>query len=170
MKLDKVIQYVMVLSLALMSVSVIAKDNNSHQRPFWGSFDGETTFPMTGACLELTGVPFETLSQSTGKMTHMGRADLFTSHCAAPDGALGGHAVFTAANGNEVWAEYSAITVQGPPATALIGQEITMEITGGTGRFEGATGSLEGMVYIEFLGFDEPSWPLSFVLTGWIVY
>jgi hypothetical protein len=39
-----------------------------------------------------------------------------------------------------------------------------------TGRFDGATGSLEGMVYIEFLGFEVPNWPLEFVLTGWIVY
>ena len=81
-----------------------------------------------------------------------------------------GHAVFTAANGDEVWAEYSAITVQGPPVTPIIGQEITVVINGGTGRFEGATGNLEGMVYIEYLGFGEPSWPLNFVLAGWIVY
>ena len=45
-----------------------------------------------------------------------------------------------------------------------------MVITGGTGRFEAATGNLDGMVYIEFLGFSEPSWPLKFVLAGWIVY
>ena len=162
----------MVLALALTSMSVIARDTNPHQRPFWGSFEGETTFPFTGACLDLTGVPFETLSQSEGKMTHMGRTGLHTSHCATPDGgaALNGQAVFTAANGDEVWTEYSAITVQGPPATLIIGQEVTMVIIGGTGRFEGATGGLEGMVYIEFLGFGEPSWPLSFVLAGWIVY
>jgi len=153
-------------------MSVIAGNTNPHQRPFWGSFEGEATFPLTGVCSDLTGVPFETLSQSKGHMTHMGRTALFTNHCATPDGgaALNSHAVFTATNGDEVWAEYLAITVKGPPVTPIIGQEITMTIIGGTGRFNGATGNLGGMVYIEFLGFEVPNWPLEFVLTGWIVY
>ena len=112
MKFNKVIQIVLALTLAFTSMSVIAGNSNPHQRPFWGSFEGEATFPFTGACSDLTGVPFETLSQSMGHMTHMGR----------------------------------------------------------TGRFDGATGSPEGMVYIEFLGFEVPNWPLEFVLTGRIVY
>ena len=39
-------------------------------------------------------------------------------------------------------------------------------IVGGTGRFEGATGLLTGMVYVTFEGFDDPSWPIEFVLAG----
>lgn len=171
MKLNNIIRFVMALALVIASTSVIAKkkDHNPHARPFWGSFKGAVTFPLSDACLDITGVPFQTLSSVKGKMTHMGKTKLFTMHCATPDGgaALNGHATFKAANGDEVWASYFAATIQPPP---IIGQEITMVIEGGTGRFESATGNLQGMIYIKFQGFDDPSWPLEFVLAGWIVY
>jgi hypothetical protein len=45
-----------------------------------------------------------------------------------------------------------------------------MEVTGGTGRFNGATGELVGHVYVEYLGVDVPDWPVKFILPGFIVY
>jgi hypothetical protein len=174
-KLNKLFGILTVLVLVFSSMSVFGDGMNPNPRPFWGNFAGEVEFPVNGECLSVpgSGAPFQTVAVTEGKMTHMGRSELFTAHCATPDGgaALDGHAVFTAANGDEVFAEYFAVTVQPPvPPMFIIGQEITMVINGGTGRFEGATGSLEGMVYIEFQGFEDPSWPLEFVLSGWIVY
>jgi hypothetical protein len=155
--------------LVLAATSVLAGEN-PNPRPFWGSFEGEVTFPLSNDCLDVTGVPFQTVSSDVeGKMTHLGHTDLSTTHCTMPDGsaAVGGQATFTAANGDEVWANYFAITVQPPP---IIVQEITLIIYGGTGRFEGATGNLQGMVYATFEGFTDPSWPVEFVFAGWIVY
>jgi hypothetical protein len=80
---------------------------------------------------------------------------------------VGGVATFTAANGDEVWATYTATTVAPPP---LIVQEADFIIVGGTGRFEHASGHLWGMVYVTFEGFDDPSWPLRFVFAGTIAY
>jgi len=169
MKFKACMKIVMILTLMLFSMSVIAGETNLKPRPFWGSFEGEVSFPLTEACKDVTGVPFQTVSGTNGQMTHMGRTTLVTTHCSTPDGgaAVDGHAIFTAANGDEVWADYYALTVQPPP---YIEQDITMVINGGTGRFQNASGNLQGRVYIEFQGFADPGWPIEFFLTGSIIY
>lgn len=43
-------------------------------------------------------------------------------------------------------------------------------IVGGTGRFMGATGTVEMIGHVTFEGFQDPSWPISFVWTGSISY
>ena len=168
MKLSKCIRILMVLALAISSTSVIGKGSNPHPRPFWGNFEGVATFAINGAC-DYIGTPFQTVTESGGQMTHMGRATLSTSHCATNEGAyaVDGLAYFTAANGDQVIAAYTAATVVPPPP--LIVQSIDLVIVGGTGRFENASGSLQGMVYIEFLPAEQ-EWPLKFVFAGWILY
>jgi len=52
----------------------------------------------------------------------------------------------------------------------IIVQQGTFTIFGGTGRFENATGFLQGTVYVTFEGFDDPSWPIEFVFAGMIAY
>jgi len=169
MKLNNFIRFVMVLTLVFSSASAIGKGKNPHAKSLFGSFNGEVTFPLTDDCLDLTGAPVQTVSETEGKMTHMGKTSLLTAHCPTSEGdALGGRAVFIAANGDEVWGEYFAITVQPPPP--VIVQEITMVIDGGTGRFEDASGMLEGMVYINPQEPGVPGWPLKFVLAGWVIY
>ena len=159
------------LILALLisvSPTVLAGDNPT-ERPYWGSFSGVANFVFNDVCGPLTGAPFQTVTDVVGKMTHMGKSELFASHCSTPDGgfALYGAATMVAANGHEVSFTYTAETVAPPP---FIIQEINMVITGGTGRFDGASGELSGHVYIEFLGFTTPDWPVAFVLSGYIVY
>lgn len=163
------IRVVTALVLVFAVTSAVSTAANPKLRPFKGSFSGEATFPFSDACLDITGAPFQTLTASEGKMTHMGRTQLSTSHCSTIDGsaAVGGEATFTAANGDEIWATYTAVTMAGPP---LIVQESSFVIVGGTGRFENATGRLLGMVYVTFEGFDDPSWPLEFVFAGAISY
>ena len=168
MKLNSCIRILLVLALAITSASVFGKNPNPHPRPFWGSFEGVATFEFTDVCLGY-GTPFQTLSDAEGHMTHMGRTMLSTSHCATNEGAFAvdGWAYFTAANGDQVIASYTAATVVPPPPQIV--QTIDLVIVGGTGRFKNASGSLQGMVYIEFLP-AELEWPLIFILTGWIVY
>ena len=81
--------------------------------------------------------------------------------------ALYGEAILTAANGHQVLFSYTADSIVPPP---LIIQSISMVVTGGTGKFEGASGELAGYVFIDFLGTDVPDWPIEFALSGWIVY
>jgi len=171
MRLAKIAMLLAALMLLIASTSAIAGGNNPQQRPFWGNFSGEATFPSSEDC-GITQVPFQTLSNTEGMMTHMGRSEMFTSHCATPDGsaAVGGMATLVAANGDEVSLTYSATTVAGPPVSPVIIQVAEFIIVGGTGRFEGASGMLTGMVYITFEGFDDPAWPIEFVVAGTIVY
>lgn len=163
------VRVMVVVVLVLTAASALSAGENPRPRPFWGRLAGEASFLPSDACLGITGAPFQTASASAGRMTHLGRTRFDTTHCTTLDGsaAVGGEATFTAANRDEVWVTYTATTVAGPP---LIVQEGEFIIIGGTGRFEGASGSFHGMVYVTFEGFDDPSWPLEFVFAGTIAY
>ena len=155
--------------LVILIAASISTAANPNFRPFKGSAAGEATFPESEACLDLTGAFWQTLSVSEGRMSHLGRMALTTSHCSTLDGsaAVGGEATFTAANGDELWATYTAVTVAPPP---LIVQETDFVIVGGTGRFENATGWLRGVIYVTFEGFNNPSWPIEFAIAGAVAY
>jgi hypothetical protein len=55
-----------------------------------------------------------------------------------------------------------------PPGPMIIMQG-PHTIVGGTGRFEGASGTLLGTIYLTVMD-GEPTWPLEIVLVGTIVY
>ncbi len=173
MRSHSCIRIVAVLILVLAATAVVSSAENPKPRPFKGNFAGEASFPASDACFDVTGVPYQTLTATEGKMTHLGRTTLSTAHCSTVDGsaAVGGEATFTAANGDQVWAAYTAVTVEWPvPPLMLIVQESEFTIVGGTGRFEGASGRLLGLVYVTFEGFDDPSWPIELVFAGTIAY
>jgi hypothetical protein len=160
-------------ALVFAVAPAVGMADNPNLRPFKGSSTGEVTFPESDVCLDVTGAPWQTLSSSEGQLTHLGRTQLSTAHCSTLDGsaAVNGEATFTAANGDVLWATYTAVTVAWPePPAMLIVQESDFVVVGGTGRFERASGRLFGMVYVIFEGYDDPSWPLEFDLVGWIAY
>ena len=76
-----------------------------------------------------------------GDATHLGRFTVVASQCLDPaTGAITkGEAVFTAANGDQVFATQSGRVTGSPP---VLGFELTYTVTGGTGRFAGASGSI----------------------------
>lgn len=76
-----------------------------------------------------------------GNATHLGRFTVVASQCLDPaTGAITkGEAVFTAANGDQVFATQSGQVSGSPPVLAF---ELDYTITGGTGRFAGASGSI----------------------------
>ena len=158
-----------ILALVLVSAASVATAADPHFRPFKGSTAGEATFPVSEACLAVTGAPWRTLTSTEGWVSHLGRVTLTTAHCSTLDGsaAVGGRATFTAANGDQLWATFTAVTVAPPP---LIVQEADFVIVGGTGRFEHATGWLRGVVYVTFEGFEDPSWPIEFAIAGAVAY
>jgi hypothetical protein len=138
-------------------------------RPFWGNAAGEVVFGNPGVC---TTQPVQTLTNSRGQFTHLGNTTLATAHCASTDGslALDGRATFTAANGDQVFATYTAHTIAPPPP--LIVQEGELIITGGTGRFEHAAGRVPFTVYVSPVSPPTPEskWPVQFVFAGTITY
>lgn len=160
---------IVTLVLVLMSAASVCTAANPNFRPFKGSTAGEATFPASEACRGVTGAPWQTLSVTEGWISHLGRVTLATAHCSTLDGsaAVSGQATFTAANGDQLWATFTAVTVAPPP---LIVQEADFVIVGGTGRFENAAGWLRGVVYVTFEGFEDPSWPIEFAIAGAVAY
>jgi hypothetical protein len=124
------------------------------ERPYKGLEHGSVVVDFAG-CVERPGTggavvdcPFTT--DSTANFTHLGKttgtstgiATLdFGNPCEGEGSATVtnvGSGVFTAANGDELWLDFENTLCFGPSESALTG---TQTITGGTGRFAGATGS-----------------------------
>jgi hypothetical protein len=105
------------------------------QVPFKGSFDGVVTHaavdPQTDAVLV----------EATGNATQLGAFAVSVPHLVnTPTRMAAGTYEFTAANGDTITARFTGVA--NPTATpGVIAIVETATITGGTGRFAGATGS-----------------------------
>jgi hypothetical protein len=125
------------ISLALMAFALLglarpaAADESA---PFKGSYQGvDTTVP------QLLPIVIATV-QAAGSATHLGNftfTEVATVNIATGLGS--GVFVFTAANGDTVFGTITGHATFMPPNTLAIAETAT--ITGGTGRFAGATGS-----------------------------
>ena len=74
---------------------------------------------------------------ATGQATHLGRYTREESIVIHPDGSIEGSVVFVAANGDRLFADFNGGFIS---PTTIAG---TYHFTGGTGRFEDATGSAD---------------------------
>jgi hypothetical protein len=102
--------------------------------PFKGDFAG------TDVGTPVPGTPFASVTvEAVGNATHLGRSTytaLITVNTAT--GAGSGTFVLTAANGDTVYGTISGQAAFTPPNVLSITETAT--VTGGTGRFAGATG------------------------------
>jgi hypothetical protein len=81
------------------------------------------------------------LLEGTGHASHLGQFTYIAPHFVnTATGAVEGIYEFTAANGDMLFADFTAHTTP-IPGTTLVIVEDSATITGGTGRFAGATGS-----------------------------
>jgi hypothetical protein len=128
---------VFVLGFAVAAFAIgglAASASAGDQVPFKGWFDG---------LVERTGSPpfVDVNVDATGNATHLGQFELAVPHVVhLPTRTATGTYHFTAANGDEVFAEF---TGQSTPiiGTDFLYIEEIATITGGTGRFANATGS-----------------------------
>lgn len=112
-----------------------------------------------------------------GTAEHLGRVSVVASHCTQidifttpnPGVFQDGEMVVSAANGDDLWLSYAGtftFTPQGAPDVGVTDISFsTITVVGGTGRFEGATGSLTGHAVDIF-----PAGPHTASFAGWIVY
>ncbi len=152
---------------------------NPQARPFSGSMRGIAHWIWTSQCPDQ---PVKTLTDAAGEVAHLGRATITASHCASADGqsALGGQFTFTAANGDELSATYTAHVVRPAPAEArcegipmCFAEQGVMTVTGGTGRFAHATGSIGftiGVYPTEMPPTIDSRWPALLVFDGTVAY
>jgi hypothetical protein len=123
------------LALAVLAVlGLIGPVAAQVQVPFQGRVRGDVT---------ITPVPplLSVLVEGTGQATQLGRFSLAMPHVVNPaSGTAIGSYQFTAANGDTLFADFTGqATPTATPGVLYI--EETAIITGGTGRFAGATGS-----------------------------
>ena len=128
------------LSLALLAVLALAgpaaAEGQGKQVPFRGRLEGivATVTPLTPPFVAVT-------LEGEGHATQLGHFDVSSSIVAnEADGTAVGTYEFTAANGDTLTADYTeSFTPTDVPG--VFSDVITATITGGTGRFAGATGS-----------------------------
>jgi hypothetical protein len=149
---------------------------DSAERPFKGSIVGESTFPFVGFDIcpqsDLFWGGLRTEGSATGTASHMGKVEMTSQHC-TPAGAeiTGGAMTLVAANGDEVYVEYSGLTPGPIPGVGeVIVVDIDFEIVGGSGRFADAEGGGSMTAYVVFEGFGDPSWASTWVWEGTIGY
>ena len=107
--------------------------NGTLEIPFKGKLEGSVT--VTPLQPPTANVQIE----ATGNATHLGRFSLVVPHevnFATRTGT--GTYTFTAANGDQLFASFTGQALTFPPMVSVV-ENAT--ITGGTGRFAGATGS-----------------------------
>ncbi len=91
----------------------------------------------------------------TAWLSLLGRVRFEITHCTvAPEGRFGpGTTVFTAPNGDELWMEqWGTFTLDSPQNPTRSDGVLNWRITGGTGRFTGASGSGKGTVTTTITG------------------
>ena len=131
-------RYSSAASLALAGLAVLGLSGPvaaGDHVPFKGSLEGVVTItPLTP--------PFVSVFiEATGKATHLGKFTLEIPHVVnRSDSTAIGSYEFTAANGDTLTADFTgqAMPTETPGVLAIVE---TATITGGTGRFAGATGS-----------------------------
>ncbi len=132
---------VVFVALTSLAAPVAAGAAAGHEVPFKGSLEGvETTTSVDPGPPPVAHI----LGEWTGNASHLGRYTLENPHTVNLVTRNGvGTFAFTAANGDTVTADEigHADVVSGTPPAAILSIVEHTTITGGTGRFAGATGS-----------------------------
>lgn len=117
--------------VSLLAVPMASAGKGGTDRPFKVTHTGALTFVVPEGCPPACQ-EFNTVVDLTGKATHLGRVHILFSHYPYNPARLG-RMTITAANGDELWGEY-----QYPG----LGEDSPISITGGTGRFTDAQGTV----------------------------
>jgi hypothetical protein len=150
------------LALLVLSMVVTAPISGANNVPFKGSWSGVTV------SADLTNLPVvAVVAEGTGELTHLGRYFMTSPHTSdVATGETIGDQIFTAANGDMLTAFCEGVPAITPEG--VIGG-LDCEITGGTGRFEGASGE-----YVFFLNAvplpDGSGFATEATITGEISY
>lgn len=136
-------QFNLTIGLAVCAVAALVQARSlsaGDQVPFRGSLDGTVTItPVVGD----PNIDVHVEIDAAGHASHLGEIRVSIPHDVdrrpPPNPSLAsGEYVFTAANGDELYAEFSGEATLLAPGFLYVVETATF--TGGTGRFSGATG------------------------------
>lgn len=139
--------------------------------PLRGTLAGPLTSSPTGRCADAFGPTIGTSTQfAEGELSHLGATVHTSTHCVPPFTNLphtshhDGELVWTAANGDEVHATYFGDGILDFSTLTLRAQSY-VTITGGTGRFEDASGDA-----VAHAVANVATSQVTFEIEGWIDY
>ena len=153
-----------VVSTVVASLLLSAPLIGAKSDPFKGSWSGVTV------SADPTNLPVVAIvAEGTGQLTHLGNYFMTSPHTTdVSTGETIGDQIFTAANGDQLTAFCQGVPVF-DPGTGVVEGSLDCDITGGTGRFEGASGE-----YVFFLRGtalpDRPGFATEAVITGSISF
>lgn len=143
-----------VLAMPLCHSALVNPALGATEVPFRGSDVGG--FELPGSC---PGGE-EVVIYGTGHATHLGAYAYKATECFASSGTFAGSATLTAANGDTIMGTYQG-QVSGTNDPDVLAYQEDLELSGGTGRFAGATGTLHvvGAANLSSLEYEQ-------ILTG----
>jgi hypothetical protein len=145
------------LIAAALLVSLAGPVSAGDQVPFKGTLSG------TAAVTPLNPPMLAVRIDATGTATYLGRFTLEAPHTVNAATLVGvGTYLMTAANGDTITADLAGTAVMVEPPNVVAITE-TATVTGGTGRFAGATGSIQ----VERI-FNRATGVTTGTLDGWI--
>ena len=107
---------------------------------------------------------------SSGVLKSIGIVNLFTVQKPTAQGdVIDGHVWMVTPSGERLEGEYVGTTRPGTEPGKLVGR-CEFVISGGTGRFANATGTIHAVASVTFLGFNTWTWPVTWTLEGTISY
>jgi hypothetical protein len=124
------------LAAALAVIAAAGSATAGDQVPFKGTWSGQT---VSAAPLPDELFVIAVVSTGEGQATHLGRFTMTSPHLSyLLTGFAEGEQNFTAANGDTLTANFSGFFT--PTPDGFLAADLRATITGGTGRFAGATG------------------------------
>ena len=141
------------LPLYLLAFAVVSSAHvNAKAAPLKGSWTGVTV------SADETNLPIVSIvSEGDGRLTHLGNYTMVSPHTSnVSNGFTAGAQIFTAANGDTLTAYCEGTPVPDfSTGNLVVSGTLACDVTAGTGRFEGATGSYEFALVSTLVGFLE---------------
>ena len=157
---------VLLLVAAMPVVAVAQGRTQTAPHVIAGVLQGTLTFVPFGTGL----FDVNTLGVTSGTVKGLGMTNLFTFHQPTAEGTVeNGRFFLVAADGDRINGTYVGTTEPGPEPNLLIGRAEWV-ITGGTGRFAHASGTINATAYVTFVSFEVFEWPAVWVVEGTIDY
>jgi hypothetical protein len=158
----------LLLALAVVAAGPAVAKQGGTDRPVKGSGAGTAVIDLA------TGTATAT---NTAHISHLGRSTFVEHFTVTPTGPTTitdtGTATFVAANGDRLFTSFTGVGSISAVAVGATGQVThTYTVTGGTGRFAGATGTLTAEVQTQFISLVGPTSIVSgdITLAGTISY
>jgi hypothetical protein len=129
---------ILVMAMAVAAAAPGDQKGKTVPRDFWGVLNGGFTFVYFGS----GDYDFDTLGAATGTLSPLGLVTLSTKHRPSAGGSLDGTFVIVAAGGDKIRGTYTGTVEWITYVPAQLTGTLVLEISGGTGRFAHASGSI----------------------------